>query len=634
VIFQLRRSPLAWLGALLALYLLLPVAAFAGRVASHPSRGIHTPGLMAALATSAEAATITTVVVLTLGVPLAYGLARARHRRLAGVVGVLVTLPLALPPLMSGVLLIFLVGPYTTFGRWTGGRLTDSVAGIVLAQSFVAAPFLVVAGRTAFVAVDPVLEEVAATLGYGAQARFFRVALPLAAPGVAAGALLCWLRAFGEYGATVVLAYHPFTLPVLTYEQFSAAGLDATQAATALALAIAAVVLLLGHLRRSRRSEPRRRTVVPSAAAPTTTTPARLNFAIDVATGDFRLRLAHQATSHRLAIVGPSGAGKSLALRALAGLTPGAAVTLTGRGGDRDLSGLPAERRPVGWVPQAPSLLPNRRVWDNACFGADADPALAAWWLRTLELSDLASRYPHQLSGGQRQRAALARVLATGPEVVLLDEPFSALDAPLRRRLGNDLRRLQRHAGLSTVVVTHDPAEAALLADEILVLADGRLLQAGSVPEVFARPASPQVAELLGVANVCPGVVAGPDRLQAGDLRLEATTAGLPAGTAVLWAVQPEASELRPDEAAAGRRAGGLSAPHAEVIDVVELGLEAEITVRWGGAELRARSRSPGALRPGASCAVQLRPESIRIWLPPSTEAPAAVPAPAAGPSD
>jgi ABC-type sulfate/molybdate transport systems ATPase subunit len=112
-------------------------------------------------------------------------------------------------------------------------------------------------------------------------------------------------------------------------------------------------------------------------------------------------------------------------------------------------------------------------------FGVRADPARAAWWLDTLHLNDLTDRYPEQLSGGQRQRVSLARALAGGPGVLLLDEPFSALDAPVRDELRRELRRLQREAGLSTVLVTHDPEEAAILEDEILIVANGQVLQAG-----------------------------------------------------------------------------------------------------------------------------------------------------------
>jgi len=218
-----------WLGGLLALYLLIPVVAFLVRFAQAPghARSAGVPGVLAAFRVSAIAATISLALIAALGIPLAYVLARSTGR-LAKAIGVAIYLPLALPPLMSGILLIFLVGPYSTLGRVFDGQLTDSLTGVVIAQSFVSAPFLVVAARSAFAAVDPTLEDTAATLGHGALSRFWRVSLPLARPGIRAGLLLAWLRAFGEYGATVILAYHPYSLPVFTGVQFQGTGLDAT----------------------------------------------------------------------------------------------------------------------------------------------------------------------------------------------------------------------------------------------------------------------------------------------------------------------------------------------------------------------------------------------------------------------
>ena len=163
-------------------------------------------------------------------------------------------LPLALPPLMSGILLIYPVGPYTTLGRFFDGRLTDSMAGIVLAQTFVSAPFLIIAARSAFASQDPALDDVAATLGHRHLDRFFRVSLPDAGTAVLAGLLLTWLRAFGEYGATVLISYHPYTLPVFTEVQFSGSGLPPTEAPTALALLAAIAVVGLSRLRRPARS--------------------------------------------------------------------------------------------------------------------------------------------------------------------------------------------------------------------------------------------------------------------------------------------------------------------------------------------------------------------------------------------
>ncbi|HEX3563977.1 MAG TPA: ABC transporter permease subunit, partial [Acidimicrobiales bacterium] len=315
------RSPLPWLGALLGLYLVVPVAAFVARIAGSHNPGFSTPGLLSALYVSVVTATISMAIVALLGIPLAYVLARSRSR-LAAIVGLLVQLPLALPPLISGILLIYVIGPYTTIGRAFGGHLTDSMVGIVLAQMFVSAPFVIVAARAGFATVDPELSDLATTLGHREAARFWRVSLPLAGPGVRAGLVLGWLRAFGEYGAIVIVAYHPSVLTVFTYNQFSAAGLTTTEAPTALALAVAVVVAIIAALaarfhpfRRHRGSAP-----LASPEEPRGSPRTPVGFDLDVRLGTFHLQIDHAATSASLAILGASGAGKSMTLRCLAGL--------------------------------------------------------------------------------------------------------------------------------------------------------------------------------------------------------------------------------------------------------------------------------------------------------------------------
>ena len=590
-------SPLPWLGGLLALYLLAPIAAFVVRLGGGVS---SSPGLGAALATSLVTATISAAIITVLGVPLAYLLARGKGV-FTRVLTALVALPLALPPLMSGLLLLYVVGPYTTAGRLFGGRLTDTRAGIVLAQTFVAAPFLIIAARAAFQAVDPALEDVAASLGHGRLARFRLVAVPAALPGIGAGVLLAWLRAFGEFGATVILAYHPYSLPVFTFVQFDATGLPATMLPIAASLAAALVVLLLVQLPAPRRRRGRPRAPAPRAAA--AQSPAPLGFVLAKRLGSFSLEVAHQAGSPRLALLGPSGAGKTLTLRLLAGLTS-ADVEASVRAGTRTLDQLPAERREIGYVPQQPSLLPRRTVWRQVTFGARAQPALAAWWIERLGLSGLEDRYPQELSGGQQRRVALARALAIEPRVLLMDEPFAGLDAPVRDRLRRELRGLQRSAGLSTVIVTHDPEDAALLAEEIIIIDDGSVLQTGTRQSIFHAPRSPQVAALLGIANTHEGRIVAPGRVLSDGTEISAPTGALPEGSEVVWCVRPERIALDP---------GGRY--RALVLDEVDLGAVRELTISIDGSlELIVRTSEQPALAAGGSVRVALEPADITVW--------------------
>ena len=596
-----RSSPLTYLGGLLALYLLVPLVYFAWRFATSGDRGFGASGLWAAARTSVVSASITTAVVLVLGVPLAHRLATSTGP-LARVVTVVVQLPLALPPVMSGIVLIYLVGPYTWLGTHVSGGLTGTTAGVVIAQTFVAAPFLIIAARSAFAERDPALDDLAATLGHSALARFFKVDLPLAAEGIRAGAVLTWLRALGEYGATVLLAYHPYTLPVFTSVQFSATGLPTTQAPTALALGIAVIGLLLAGLRLPRR---RRRARTPSPTPPPVAEPVSVGFALHQQVGDFGLHLTYRASSDRLAVLGPSGSGKTLTLRGIAGLTTAA--------GDRvDFAGesvehLPAQLRGVGYVPQNRGLFPHLTVWEHATFGVRADPALAAWWLGELGLSGLLDRRPQELSGGERQRVSLAAALSQHPRVVLLDEPFSALDAPVRAGLQKTMRRLQRESGLSTVLVTHDPVEAALLADEVLVIAGGELLQAGPITEVYRRPASPTVARLVGIPDVAWGRTTADGTLRAGDCEFPVATA-LPADAEVTWCVRPQDVVLH------------LGGAHRAVVeDAADLGSHIAVTLRLGDdVRLAATARDPEQVPVGGTCRFDVDPARIVVWADPS----------------
>jgi molybdate transport system permease protein len=626
--YRASRSPLTWLGGLLALYLAVPLIAFLIRLSQPGDRGFETPGLWPALWTSIESATIATALVCLFGIPMARWLARSRGP-VAKAVGGLVLLPIALPPVMSGLVLIYLVGPYSRLGELFNGGLTESVAGVVIAQTFVAGPFLIIAARTAFQGVDPALEDLAASLGHRPAARFWLVTMRIAAPGIRAGLLLTWLRAIGEYGATVLLAYHPYTLPVFTYVQFSSTGIPTTQAPTALALGVAIVVLIVAEIRLPRLLAGRGGRLDAAAAAtgasgsgPQQVEPVRVSMDLDVVVGGFRLTVAHEAVSHRIAILGPSGAGKSMTLRAVAGfLGPDAGEV---RFNSDVMTRVPVEARHLGYVPQGHTLFPGRSVWQQVLFATDADPSLAARWLRTLRLDGLAGRLPGELSGGQKQRVALARALARAPRLLLLDEPFSALDAPVREELRRELRRLQREAGLSTVLVTHDPEEAALLADEILVVADGRLLQAGPRAEVFARPASPQVARLLGIPNLIPATVAAPGLLaldaptdaasEAPGLRIAAGTGSLPAGTAVLWTIRPDHVTIAP--LAAGRPWDETADHYPCVVDdVADIGTLTTLTVRLpGDQELRVRTTDQVAVAPGDACLVRLPPADITAW--------------------
>src|ERR1700691_1735775 len=206
-------------------------------------------------------------------------------------------------------------------------------------------------------------------------------------------------------------------------------------------------------------------------------------------------------------LLGPSGSGKSTLLRAVAGLTgvDHGRISLHGR----DVTHVPAQKRDVGLVFQNYALFRHMTVADNIEFAlrvrrmrASARHARRRELLRLVALEGMDERLPAQLSGGQQQRVAVARALAHKPEVLLLDEPFGALDAKIREELRRTIRQVQRELGITTVLVTHDQEEAFALADRIGVMNLGRLLETGKPDELYARPATRFVATFLGAANL------------------------------------------------------------------------------------------------------------------------------------
>lgn len=253
-----------------------------------------------------------------------------------------------------------------------------------------------------------------------------------------------------------------------------------------------------------------------------------------------------------VSFLGPSGCGKTTTLRMIAGfeLPTQGSVLLDGV----DITNRPPNKRNVGMVFQAYALFPNMTVAQNIAFGLKIARKPAAEvakrvdeMLRLIHLPQLASRYPYQLSGGQQQRVALARALAIQPQVLLLDEPLSALDAKIRVSLRTEIRQIQRKLGITTIYVTHDQEEAMSLSDRIVVMSDGRMEQIGSPFEIYNFPKTKFVASFVGTLNQLQARVLEP---AAGTLELEGQTivAAEPietsAGSAVSIALRPEMMSL------------------------------------------------------------------------------------------
>jgi iron(III) transport system ATP-binding protein len=261
-----------------------------------------------------------------------------------------------------------------------------------------------------------------------------------------------------------------------------------------------------------------------------------------------------------LCILGPSGCGKTTLLRVVAGLekqTQGKVIIE-----DRDVSDLPVSKRNVGIVFQSYALFPNLTARENIAYGLKSHgQSRRAIRQRVDELLDLVGlkgmgrRHPAKLSGGQQQRVALARAIAVSPDLLLLDEPLSALDAKVRVMLRSEIRQLQQRLGITTIMVTHDQEEALTMADRILIIDQGRLVQDGTPRQVYDKPATPFVANFIGAMNFIEGAT----KIEAGiyglgDARLDVTgengTRRLPVGSRVTIAIRPEDVMLRHDASA------------------------------------------------------------------------------------
>jgi len=320
-------------------------------------------------------------------------------------------------------------------------------------------------------------------------------------------------------------------------------------------------------------------------------------------------------------LLGPSGCGKTTLLRIISGLeqqTQGRVIQ-----GGKDVSNLPPSMRDFGIVFQSYALFPNLTANQNVAYGLQNQkvpkPQIEA---RVKELLDMVGlegmghKYPSQLSGGQQQRVALARALALSPGLLLLDEPLSALDAQVRVKLRTEIADLQRRLGITTVMVTHDQAEALAMADRIVVMDKGYIAQVGTPNSIYQSPTSPFVANFIGVMNFLDGVVESADAVRCGNILLQSPNNTVPPGQAVAIAIRPE--DIRVVDPTTGPVPNQVN---ADVISREFLGSGYRLELSLAGnarqpitleiSANRARSMGVDSLQ---SLAIQLPPDMIRVF--------------------
>ncbi|MEM7781027.1 MAG: ABC transporter ATP-binding protein [Pseudomonadota bacterium] len=304
-------------------------------------------------------------------------------------------------------------------------------------------------------------------------------------------------------------------------------------------------------------------------------------------------------------LLGTSGCGKSTLLNLAAGLLKlqHGSVHVDGELVADPNHNPPPEARPIGLVFQDGALFPHMTIADNIAFGMNgSEDASVEEWLDRVGLAGLGARFPHELSGGQQQRAALARAMAPGPQVLLMDEPFASVDIVLRRRLRRDCRRLLRERGATTVMVTHDPEEALDIADQIAVMDAGRIVQVGTPEDLHERPASASVGSIFGGAQVLEAIRSGDSLTTAlGIWPLSCVAGEIPEQSALDLLIHAETLDCEPD-------AKGL-----DVIDVHPLGVASRVLVIGaGGEEIMVQTTS--AVEEGAKYRIIPRQGSIRAF--------------------
>jgi len=318
-------------------------------------------------------------------------------------------------------------------------------------------------------------------------------------------------------------------------------------------------------------------------------------------------------------LLGPSGCGKTTLLRMLAGLETPTSGRI--RFGDRDVTSLPANKRNIGMMFQSYALWPHMSVAENVAFGlkvrkiqVEKRDMLVREALEAVQMQDYAQRRPGQLSGGQQQRVALARAVVIKPDVLLLDEPLSNLDAALRIEMRREIRRLCRATGITSVYVTHDQEEALSMADRMAVLRAGALEQLGPPRELYSNPNSSFVAGFLGETNFIPGAIAASegDTLEidtaAGRLRsTHLNTKQKEVGAEVMCSVRPEAVEFDHPESA-------HNIFDAKLLDSIYLGSAAQRHLELaGGVALKAVESNPDAHPHSDSIRVAIDPAQVVV---------------------
>ena len=487
---------------------------------------------------SLKTALLATFITFFLGISAAYWMLGYRGKAKSLIEGIFVA-PLILPPTVVGFLLLLFFGKNGPVGKLLEPFDTTIVFtwyGAAIAATIVSFPLMYKTALGAFSQIDANLLRVARTLGAKEFTIFWRISLPLAFPGILAATTLAFARALGEFGATLMLAGNipgqTQTMPMAIYFAVEAGAMNEAWFWSIVIMIVSLSGIIIANLWQE-FPDKRKLTKVPikqiklaskSDSLLIDSYTSSLVLDIEKRLDNFYLQVAFNTDNQSLGLLGSSGAGKSMILRCLAGIeTPNKGrIILNGRvlfDSEKNIN-IPIHQRQIGFLFQNYALFPHMTVAQNITFGLpkylnakeEVEKQLIA-----MQLQGFGDRYPHQLSGGQQQRVALARALASKPEALLLDEPFSALDTHLRSQLEQQVAEILDDYSGVTLFVTHNMEEAYRLCPNLLVLEQGKEAHYGSKDEIFQHPASVNVAQLTGCKNFSRANILSSQKIEAID---------------------------------------------------------------------------------------------------------------------
>ena len=487
---------------------------------------------------SLKTALLATFITFFLGISAAYWMLGYRGKAKSLIEGIFVA-PLILPPTVVGFLLLLFFGKNGPVGKLLEPFDTTIVFtwyGAAIAATIVSFPLMYKTALGAFSQIDANLLRVARTLGAKEFTIFWRISLPLAFPGILAATTLAFARALGEFGATLMLAGNipgqTQTMPMAIYFAVEAGAMNEAWFWSIVIMIVSLSGIIIANLwqefpdKRKLTKVPIKQIKLASKSDSLLIDSSTSSLVLDIQKrlDNFYLQVAFNTDNQPLGLLGSSGAGKSMILRCLAGIeTPNKGrIILNGRvlfDSEKNIN-IPIHQRQIGFLFQNYALFPHMTVAQNITFGLpkylnakeEVEKQLIA-----MQLQGFGDRYPHQLSGGQQQRVALARALASKPEALLLDEPFSALDTHLRSQLEQQVAEILDDYSGVTLFVTHNMEEAYRLCPNLLVLEQGKQAHHGSKYEIFQHPASVNVAQLTGCKNFSRANALSPQQIEAID---------------------------------------------------------------------------------------------------------------------